>query len=636
MSPLLPAAIETTPPSGPGQWPSDGSPPESPDPWPEPPARDIVRLYQCRLCSLPLRGVVTLPCGKSVCRRCLPDAHVRSRITYPARPDRLQGFRCPFAGCAKEHALGDCSNDVILNSLAGFMNEQVDRFRHDVAPLGLNALVLLQDPWGAAGIRSLRGTERLSAVLDGGRLLATWILAEQGGLAFEADVSYDQALSPSGHAVLAQPERELVRRVRSAARAQVDCQVCYALFHDPLTTGCGHTFCRSCLQRSLDHSRHCPLCRSRLTLNPQLTKANCPPNESLCKIIQTYWPDELAARQDAVAAEAAGRHKDFDTPLFVCTLSFPMMPTFLHIFEPRYRLMLRRALEGDRTFGMVLPRRSCEAESPGRAHFRELGTMLKIVNVQFYPDGRSLIETVGLWRFRVLRHGSLDGYAVGNIERVDDVSLEDEEAVEASEVAIQCAGDEGNDGERPHESKSSSSSSSTCASPKSRENRPEQAVAGEARGVPRSASDLDGMSTQSLMRFATAFVERMRAQSVPWLTERMLAIYGDCPDDPAVFAWWFASMLPVRELEKYRLLGTGSVRERLKICCAWVVEWEARRWSVVFSPCSCLPPSIPWLLSPSPLPLLSFLPALTPNRLSHDSPILAVSILAETPTPYPE
>lgn len=55
------------------------------------------------------------------------------------------------------------------------------------------------------------------------------------------------------------------------------------------------------------------------------------------------------------------------------------------------------------------------------------------MTAEFYPDGRSLIGTVGLSRFRVLRHGQLDGYTVGKTERVDDVSLE-EEAMEAAEV----------------------------------------------------------------------------------------------------------------------------------------------------------------------------------------------------------
>ena len=41
--------------------------------------------------------------------------------------------------------------------------------------------------------------------------------------------------------------------------------------------------------------------------------------------------------------------------MFVCTLALPRMPCPLHIFEPRYRLMVRQCMEsGLRQFGMVM------------------------------------------------------------------------------------------------------------------------------------------------------------------------------------------------------------------------------------------------------------------------------------------
>ena len=41
-------------------------------------------------------------------------------------------------------------------------------------------------------------------------------------------------------------------------------------------------------------------------------------------------------------------------PIFVCTMSFPSIPCPLHVFEPRYRLMIRRCMEvGTREFGMA-------------------------------------------------------------------------------------------------------------------------------------------------------------------------------------------------------------------------------------------------------------------------------------------
>ena len=47
----------------------------------------------------------------------------------------------------------------------------------------------------------------------------------------------------------------------------------------------------------------------------------------------------------------------------------------------------------------------------------EYGTMLEIRSVQMLSDGRSMVETWGTWRFRVLERGLLDGYMVGRVER---------------------------------------------------------------------------------------------------------------------------------------------------------------------------------------------------------------------------
>ncbi|RSL88347.1 hypothetical protein CDV31_016073 [Fusarium ambrosium] len=529
--------------------------------------RDFVRLFQCRMCSLPLREPVSLPCGKTMCRRCLPETH-RRNITYPAAPDRLRGFKCPFSDCAREHALDDCAVDVVLNKTAGHVRDEIDRRKLMVHG---STRVEWPDPWAAAGITSMREDDAYSKVIQGGKVVATYSLAEEGDLSYETDITYNYIPSPPTSpsptsTVDDDDDTSLVRKAQDATRAEMDCQICYALFYDPLTTPCGHTFCRSCLVRILDHSRYCPICRRPMAINPVLSQNSSPSNETITRIIEAFWLDEVHARKEALDAERASQMQDFDLPLFVCTLSFPRMPTFLHIFEPRYRLMIRRAFEGDRTFGMVLPKRP---QHPDDVDFHDLGTLLRIVNISYYPDGRSLIETVGLSRFRVRSHSYLDGYTVAKTERVDDVSLAQEEAMEAMEAVPPTEQPTTGESSSIQGDKDSQDSPSSTSPPPTVDTLP----------MPASPEDIDAMSTQSLMQFASSFVARMRVQSVPWLTERMFTIYGECPDDAAIFPWWFASMLPVKDIEKYRLLGTSSVRERLKICCSWIIEWQTSTWT---------------------------------------------------------
>lgn len=47
----------------------------------------------------------------------------------------------------------------------------------------------------------------------------------------------------------------------------------------------------------------------------------------------------------------------------------------------------------------------------------DYGTMLEIRSVQMLADGRSMVETWGTYRFRILEREVLDGYMVGRVER---------------------------------------------------------------------------------------------------------------------------------------------------------------------------------------------------------------------------
>jgi hypothetical protein len=77
-------------------------------------------------------------------------------------------------------------------------------------------------------------------------------------------------------------------------------------------------------------------------------------------------------------------------------LLFPRSQLPLHIFEPRYRAMLRDALAGDRMIGMVQPRD--EREPPG---LFAVGCLGRIVASEELPDGRFNIVLEGVARFRL-------------------------------------------------------------------------------------------------------------------------------------------------------------------------------------------------------------------------------------------
>ncbi len=79
---------------------------------------------------------------------------------------------------------------------------------------------------------------------------------------------------------------------------------------------------------------------------------------------------------------------------------FPHVALPLHIFEPRYRAMVREALDGDRIIGMVLLQDGWEESYYGNdAPIHPVGCAGKITAVQQMEGGRFNITLFGLTRF---------------------------------------------------------------------------------------------------------------------------------------------------------------------------------------------------------------------------------------------
>jgi Lon protease-like protein len=123
-------------------------------------------------------------------------------------------------------------------------------------------------------------------------------------------------------------------------------------------------------------------------------------------------------------------------PLFpLHTVLAPGIALPLHIFEERYRAMVRRCLDTSSPFGIVLIREGSEV-APRDGRTQELsisvvGTFAEIREASKYVDGRWDLLTVGTGRF-VVREVIADRepYLVGEVEELGD-SVGDEEAAEA-------------------------------------------------------------------------------------------------------------------------------------------------------------------------------------------------------------
>ncbi|MGH9010469.1 MAG: LON peptidase substrate-binding domain-containing protein [Acidimicrobiia bacterium] len=118
-------------------------------------------------------------------------------------------------------------------------------------------------------------------------------------------------------------------------------------------------------------------------------------------------------------------------PLGTVLLPFAHLP--LHIFEPRYRALVKDVLAGDQEFGVVLIERGQEVGG-GDVRFG-VGTVARIMQTAELPDGRWLLDAVGTERFRVTEWLPDDPYPLAMIEALDDEPSDtDTEAVERRTV----------------------------------------------------------------------------------------------------------------------------------------------------------------------------------------------------------
>jgi Lon protease-like protein len=86
----------------------------------------------------------------------------------------------------------------------------------------------------------------------------------------------------------------------------------------------------------------------------------------------------------------------------------------LHVFEPRYRALVRDCLAGSRELGVVLIERGSEV---GGDDVRTgVGTVARIVEAAELPDGRWALATVGVRRVRVLQWLPDDPYPVAEVQ----------------------------------------------------------------------------------------------------------------------------------------------------------------------------------------------------------------------------
>ncbi len=121
---------------------------------------------------------------------------------------------------------------------------------------------------------------------------------------------------------------------------------------------------------------------------------------------------------------------EFLLPLFPLPniVFFPQTRLPLHVFEPRYRQMIKDVLESDQRFGIVLLRTGWEADYFGAPAVHSIGTLGTVEQAVPLEDGRYNIVVRGDVRVRILDEVSRVPYRTARVVADPEKAREPKEA----------------------------------------------------------------------------------------------------------------------------------------------------------------------------------------------------------------
>ncbi|HZT10853.1 MAG TPA: LON peptidase substrate-binding domain-containing protein [Actinomycetota bacterium] len=103
---------------------------------------------------------------------------------------------------------------------------------------------------------------------------------------------------------------------------------------------------------------------------------------------------------------------------------FPRTVLPLHVFESRYRAMVKDALAADRTFAVALLQPGWEKDYQRSPAFHPVATLGRMEDVETTQDGRFLLRLVGVSRIRLGRVARETPYRVCRADEIPEHPLD--------------------------------------------------------------------------------------------------------------------------------------------------------------------------------------------------------------------
>ncbi|NUO82742.1 LON peptidase substrate-binding domain-containing protein [candidate division KSB1 bacterium] len=114
---------------------------------------------------------------------------------------------------------------------------------------------------------------------------------------------------------------------------------------------------------------------------------------------------------------------------------FPKIILPLHVFEPRYKQMVREVLQKERNIGMILLQDGWQNNYFGSPSVHKIGCMGRIETYEKLPEGRFNILLNGVRRFEILRFVQDEPYRIAVVRLLEEAPfiLENHQQLRARE-----------------------------------------------------------------------------------------------------------------------------------------------------------------------------------------------------------
>lgn len=324
----------------------------------------------------------------------------------------------------------------------------------------------------------------------------------------------------------------------------VNCRACSLPVSDPVTTPCGHTFCRLCVLETKIDSDTCTACYKPLPKYSNLVSQA--PNQFILTLVQELQHAGIIPCTERETTLLDSTHlEQYNVPLFVSNkIILPGQSVQLPIFAAHQVRMFRNALIPSSRYNSLCLA-SVHRNHPQVAQF---GTLLQITSVEHRSDA-IIIQVVGVDRFRLDTHHEQDESTLHG-----DFSILHEEAIKQLSIELPTPSDD-----------------------LSLLRQKEQITHYAISLAETIIQYIHHLGSESNMPVNAVHTQTNGLLGPAWL-ENMQLMHGPipCKENPTAVCYWAAAVLPTSNNDTYALLRTIPIIDRLELVISWMQELQAQ------------------------------------------------------------